>query len=122
MASALDIIHEYYAVFSTLDLKAISGYFTEPCFSTSCQGVFSAADRTALEQALTPMVEGLRAKGYARSEFADPEVTDLSGSAALVRGVAVRYLSSGEVMERIPIAYLMHRGPAGWKIAAMVLP
>jgi hypothetical protein len=122
MQSPLETLHEYYATFSTLNLKAISAFFTEPFLSTASQGVFSAADRSVLEKAFGPMVETLRSKGYGHSEFVTPEVIDLGSSASLIRGVAVRYTTSGEVMERIPIGYLMHRGPSGWKIAAMVLP
>jgi hypothetical protein len=122
MQSPLETVHEYYAAFGTLNLKTISEFFTEPCLLAASQGVFSAADRVALEKAWEPMVETLRARGYGHSEFVQPEVIDLGASVSLIRGVAVRYATSGEVMERIPIGYLMHRGPASWKIAAMALP
>ena len=63
----------------------------------------------------------LKAKGYGRSEFAEPQAAMLSETAALVRGVAVRYAAAGPELERIPISYLMHRTSAGWKIAVLVL-
>ena len=122
MQSALEAIHEYYKVFSTLDLTAIASYFCEPCMSISPQGVFSAANRTVLTNALTPVIEGLKAKGYGRSEYIEPQVTILTETAALVRGVAVRYAATGQEIERLQISYLMHRSEAGWKIAMMVLP
>lgn len=121
MQSALEVVHEYYGVFSTLDVSAIACYFCEPCMSIGPQGVFSAASRVDLANAFVPLVEGLKAKGYKRSEFAEPEVTMLGETVALVRGVAVRYGAAKPEIERVRISYLMHRTDAGWKIAVMVL-
>ena len=121
MPSALEAIHEYYKVFSTLDLNAILSFYHQPSTFIGPPGVSTAPDRAALAALLGPMVEGLRAKGYGRSEFVDAQVTTLSDRAALVRGVAVRYAAGGPEMERIPIGYLMHRGAAGWKIAVLVV-
>jgi hypothetical protein len=102
-------------------MSAIVSYYCEPSITVSSQGLFSAASRTALAAFLTPMIDGLRAKGYGRSEFVQARVTAVGESDALVQGVAVRYTSAGSEMERIPIAYLMHRRDAGWKIAALVV-
>ena len=121
MQSALEAIQEYYDAFSTLDLRTIVSYFSEPSMTIAPQGVFSAGNRAVLANSLDPMVDGLRAKGYGRSEFVQPHVTMLGETAALVRGVAVRYTAAGPEMERIPISYLMHRGEAGWKIAVLVV-
>lgn len=121
MPSALEAIHEYYNAFSTLDLSAIVSYFCEPSMTIAPQGVFSAGNRAVLADSLAPMIDGLRAKGYGRSEFVQPQVTMLGETAALVRGVAVRFTAAGPEMERIPISYLMHRGEAGWKIAVLVV-
>ena len=129
MRSPLGALNEYYKAFSTLDLSAIVSHFSEPCMSIGPQGVFSAGNREALATAFRLCIDSLKAKGYARSEFVEVEVTTLDDTAALVRGVAVRYkgvavryrLDESE-LERIPISYLMHRSADGWKIAAMVLP
>jgi hypothetical protein len=120
MASALEAILEYYKTFSTLELSAIVSYFCEPSMTLSPRGVFSAANRGALAESLGPLVQSLRAKGYGRSEFVQPDVTMLGETAALVRGLAVRYTAAGPELERIPISYLMHRSDAGWKIAVLV--
>jgi ketosteroid isomerase-like protein len=121
MQSALEAIHEYYKAFSTLDVKAIVSYFCEPCLTIAPHRVLSAANRASLVDSLAPMLGGLKAKGYGRSEFVQPQVTLLGETAALVQGVAVRYTTAGTEMERIPISYLMHRGGAGWKIAVLVV-
>jgi ketosteroid isomerase-like protein len=118
--SALEAIREYYKAFSTLDMNAIVPYFCEPCMSVGPQGVFSAENHAVLANAFASTIDSLQAKGYGRSEFVEPQVTTLGETAALVRGVAVRYSAAGSEMERLQIGYLMHRGQAGWKIAAMV--
>src|SRR5262249_24772010 len=91
----------------------------EPCMIVSPRGVFSS-DRTGVGEAFAPMIDDLRTRGYQRSEFAEPEVTMLTETAALIRGVAVRHMSSG--VEKVPISYIMHRSETGWKIAVLVLP
>jgi ketosteroid isomerase-like protein len=120
MQTALEAVHEYYATFSTLDLRAILSCYCEPCMVISPQGVISAANRTALAEFLTPMIDAMRRNGYGRSEFVQPQVTTLGESDALVQGVAVRYTAAGSEMERIAFGYLMHRTDAGWKIATLV--
>jgi ketosteroid isomerase-like protein len=118
--SALEVIWEYYKAFTTLEMNAIVPYFCEPCMSVGPQGVFSAENHAVLANAFASTIDSLRAKGYGRSEFVEPQVTMLGETAALVRGVAVRYSAAGPEMERLQIGYLMHHGEAGWKIAAMV--
>ena len=122
MQSPMEALFEYYRTFSTLDLNAIVLHFSEPCMSISPQGVFSADNRVELANAFGPLVDGLQEKGYGRSEFVEAEATTLSGTAALVRGVAVRYKLDQSELERVPISYLMHRASDGWKIVTMVLP
>ena len=119
MLSALEAILEYYKAFSTLNLSEIVSYFCEPSMTVASQGV-SAGDRAKLAESLAPMIQSLKAAGYARSEFVQSQVTMLGETDALVRGVAVRYTAAGAEMERIPISYLMHRSDVGWKIAVLV--
>jgi ketosteroid isomerase-like protein len=121
MQSALETIHEYYQAFSTLDVRAIVSYFCEPSMTIGPQGVSSAGTHAVLADSLAALVDGLRAKGYGRSEFVEAHVTTIGESAALVRGVAVRYKAAGSELERVPLSYLMHRGAGGWKIAVLVV-
>lgn len=116
----LETVHEYYAAFSTLDMNAIASHFSEPTMTISPQGVASAANQAAVALFMGPLIEGLRKKGYGRSEFAEARLTMLGESDALVQGIAVRYTAAGAEMERVPLAYLMHRSEAGWKIAVLL--
>ena len=120
MPTALEAVHAYYATFSTLDLPAILSCYGEPCLLISPQGVVSAANHAALTGFLTPLIDGIRAKGYGRSEFVQPHVTTLGESDALVQGVAVRFTPAGSEIERVAFGYLMHRSDGGWKIVTLV--
>ena len=119
MNEALVAIHAYYKAFSTLDLDACAPLFALPCMFVGRQGTFAVANRDDLARVLGPTIEGLKARDYQRSEFIEPQLTTLTGNATLVRGVAVRYRSSGTELERVPISYLMHQAGAAWKIAVV---
>jgi hypothetical protein len=121
MPSALEAIHDYYNAFSTLDARLIGPYYCEPSMTMTPQGAFVAVNHAALADSLTPIINSLRARGYGRSEFVEPNVTQLGEADALVRGVAVRYTAAGPELERIPLSYLMHLTNAGWRIAVLVV-
>lgn len=119
MNEALAAIHDYYKAFSSLELDACAPFFTVPCMFIGLQGTFAVANRDDLAKVLGPTFETLKAKGYQRSEFIEPQLTNVTENAALVRGVAVRYHASGTELQRVPISYLMHRTGAAWKIAVV---
>jgi ketosteroid isomerase-like protein len=121
MQEPLEAIYDYYKAFSTLDMSAIVSCYGEPSMTITPQGVSSAGNRATLAGMLAPLVDGLRAKGYGRSEFVQPHVTPLGRTAAIVRGVAVRYTAGGSEMERVNLSYLMRRDEAGWKIAVLLV-
>jgi hypothetical protein len=68
-----------------------------------------------------PVMEGLRGKGFGRSELELGYVKSLSSSVALIGGVAVRYKTDGQQMERVGITYVLHKGEDGWKFATVIL-
>jgi len=85
------------------------------------QGVIPIPDRSALVAVFGPVMEGLRAKGYDRSELELGYVKSLSSSAALIAGVAVRYKTDGQQLERVGITYVLHKTESGWKFATVIL-
>jgi hypothetical protein len=66
-------------------------------------------------------MEGLRARGYGRSELSRPQVHLLSATASLATGVALRYKTDGQELERVGVTYLLYKAESGWKIAVVVL-
>lgn len=115
------VIADYYRDFSTLNVQSILPYFHEPCLLLGPQGVFPVADRAAVAAVFGPVMEGLRAKGYGRSEFESGDVKLLSSSAARIGGVAVRYKADGQLLERVGVTYVLHKTEAGWQFATVIL-
>ena len=75
-----------------------------------------------MEAAFAPMREGLRARGYGRSELGMLHVKQLSATAALASGVAVRYRADGQELERVGVSYVLHKADDDrWKIAVTVV-
>lgn len=119
MQEPLGAIHDYYKAFSTLELNACVPFFTLPCMFIGRRGTFAVANREDLARVLGPAIEALRSKDYQRSEFLEPQLTTLTESTVLARGVAVRYRASGTELERVPISYLVHQTGEAWKIAVV---
>ena len=115
------VIADYYRDFSTLNVQAILPYFSEPSLLVGPQGVISIPDRAALLAVFGPVMEGLRAKGYGRSEFELGYVKLLGSSAALIDGAAVRYKTDGRQLERVGITYVLHKTENGWRFATVIL-
>lgn len=115
------IIAHYYRDFSTLNVQLILPYFHEPSLLVGPQGVMPIPSRAALVAVFGPVMESLRAKGYGRSELELGYVKSLSSSAAIVGGVAVRYKSDGQALERVGVTYVLHNAGGGWKFATVIL-
>ena len=115
------VIADYYRDFSTLNVEAILPYFNEPALLVGPQGVIPIPNHSALAAVFGPVMEGLGAKGYGRSEFELGDVRSLSSSIAIVGGVAVRYKTDGQQLERAGITYVLHKTESGWKFATVIL-
>jgi NTF2-like protein (DUF6841) len=115
------LIADYYRDFSTLNVQAILPYFNEPSLLVGPQGVTSIPDRATLSALFGPVMEGLRAKGYGRSEFEPGYVKSLGSSTAVIDGVAVRYKTNGQQLERVGITYVLHKMGNGWKFATIIV-
>ena len=115
------VVADYYRDFSTLNVQAILPYFNEPSLLVGPQGVIPIADRAALVGVFGPVMEGLRGKAYGRSELQLGIVKSLSSSAALIGGVAVRYKTDGQQLERVGVTYVLHKTESGWKFATVIL-
>lgn len=114
-------LEEYYRAFSTLNIREILPFLHEPALVIGPLGVFPLATASAIEPIFGPVMENLRARGYARSELESPGTRMLGAQSASVTGIAVRYGAGGAEMERAGITYLMRKTEDGWKIAVMVL-
>jgi hypothetical protein len=119
--SVNQVISDYYRDFSTLNVQAILPYFNEPSLLVGPQGAIPVPDHAALVAVFGPVMEGLRAKGYGRSEFELGYAKSLSASVALIGGIAVRYNADGQLLERVGVTYLLQKTESGWKFATVIL-
>ena len=120
-SEVIQVLTEYFAAFSTLNVQAFLPYFHEPSLLIGPQGIIAAPTRAVLASAFAPAIQGLRARGFGRSELSVRLSTVLSATAALVTGVAIRYKTDGQELERVGATYVLHKNDAGWKIAVVVL-
>lgn len=114
-------LEEYYRAFSTLEMDEILRFFHQPFLFMGPAGVFIVPTTADLADAFSPAVNDLRARGYGRSELNLEQLTILSTTAALARGVALRYKTDGDELEHAGVTYLLYKTDAGWKIAVLVL-
>ena len=120
-AGVMQLLTDYYRTFSTLDLQKTLAFFHEPSLLVGPQGVFAAPTHAELAVVFAPTMEALRLRGYGRSELTQPNLNLLSATAALVIGVAERYKTDGQPLDRAGVTYVLQRIDAGWKIAVLVL-
>lgn len=120
-ASVIEVLADYYRAFSTLDLQKILPFFHEPSLLMAPQGVIAATTRTELAAVFAPTLEGLRLRGYGRSELTRSKSIMLSQASALVHGVAERYKTDGQLLESVGVTYLLQKTDACWKIAVFIL-
>jgi len=119
-AAVTRVLADYYSAFSALEVQRVLSYFHEPCLFIGPQGLHAAPDHAALTAAIAPTMEGLRARGYGRSELDIRQLRSLSSSAITVTGIALRYKLDGDEMERVGLTYVMHKAHDRWKIAVLI--
>ena len=115
------VLTDYYAAFSTLTVQSILRYFHQPALLIGPSGVIALPTADAVVPIFGPVMESLRQRKYHRSEFSLQRLRLLSATSALATGVAIRYKTDGQEMERVGLTYLLHKGESGWKFAVMAL-
>jgi ketosteroid isomerase-like protein len=115
------VIIEYYKVFSTLNVQSILRYLHRPALLIGPSGVIALPTAEAIAPIFGPVMESLRQRNYLRSEFSQQHLRLLSATSALVTGMAIRYKTDGQELERVGLTYLLHKGDDGWKFAVMAL-
>jgi ketosteroid isomerase-like protein len=114
-------LDEYYRAFSSLNIQAILPYLNQPAILIGPLGVIPLPTPSAIEPIFGPVMENLRTREYTRSELGPPEIRVLGAQSALATGIAIRYGSNGEELERAGITYLLRKTDDAWRIAVMVL-
>ena len=111
----------YVQTFQRLNPRAVLSYFHVPCMFIPPQGVRVLATAADVEALLTQVMEGLKARNYARSELMDRHVKQMNENTALVSVSRIRYATDGQELERVGETYTLRRTEAGWKIAVAMI-
>lgn len=115
------VLTDYYSAFSTLEAQAVLPYFYEPSQLVSPAGVVPTLTRANVAAAFQPVMEGLRSRGYAKSELINLHLKRLSVNTVIAGGVAVRRKTNGQELERAGVVYLLQRTSAGWQFATVAI-
>ena len=103
------------------DVDALLEYYAVPLVVATDN---SAQALTAAEDVLDfarQQVEGMRAADYDHTETLDSEVTTLNLTSVLYRASFERRRADATAIGRLALTYLITRGPAGLRIAALAI-
>ena len=120
-AAVTEVLSDYYRAFSTLDAQAVLPYFHEPSQLVSSAGVVPTPTRAAVAAAFQPVMNGLRSRGFAKSELINLHLKRLSVNTVIAGGVAVRRKTDGQELERAGVVYLLQRTSTRWQFATVVI-
>ena len=98
------------------DASAVASFYYEPAMRVGQAGPVVRQTRKDQEAFFSGFLKGLVGRGFERSEWAELDVRLLDAQTAIASGVAVRYKSDGEVLERVAVTYGLRKTEAGWKI------
>jgi len=120
-AAIVQALTDYQTAFSRHDPQSTQLYYHVPCMLIGAEGVVVLISRPEIEAFFAALMESLEARGWARSQWVEVYVKQLSDSVALVSTVAARYKADGKELERVGATYVFHKTDDAWKIA-MVTP
>jgi hypothetical protein len=85
------------------------------------QGVHVLATTADVQTLLIQVMEGLKSRGYARSELLKRHVNQMSDNTALLTVNRDRYATYGRELERFGETYTLRKVEGGWKIAVAMI-
>ena len=65
---------------------------------------------------IAQLKEGLKARGFARSELAELKVNQMSAHITVVSVQRTRYKADGQALERLGETYVFRKNAESWKI------
>jgi hypothetical protein len=99
---------------------ASADFYGQPTLLVTSTEVTMLPKKSDIQAFLTKTIGALKPLGYSRSDVADPRIAMLNDTTAMYSAVAIRFASDGREMQRAGFTYLLHKGPAGWRIHELV--
>jgi len=112
---------DYVQAFQSLRPSAVVSYFHLPFVLIADSGVRALTESGALEAFLGQVMDGLKGRGFARSEIAEMRAHRLSDKLAVVSVRRIRYNTDGDELERLGETYVFRQLDDEWKIAAAIV-
>lgn len=119
--TAAQTLRDYVQAFQSLRPSAMVSYFHLPFVLIADSGVRALVESGDLEAFLGQVMDGLKARGFARSEITEMRAHRLSEKLALVSVRRIRYKTDGAELERLGETYTFRRVDERWKIAAAIV-
>ncbi|MDN7179237.1 hypothetical protein M0D69_14745 [Caballeronia sp. SEWSISQ10-4 2] len=114
------VLTGYYDALSR-DLHVAASFYGEPVIVVQPAEVLPMNKREDTEAFLTKLLSGFKSLGFLHAQLSDSRIKMLSETTAIYSTVAIRYKTDGSEMPRGGFTYLLHKGPPGWQIHALIV-
>jgi hypothetical protein len=112
---ACEAFIKYTQAFQSLDPKAVGQHFHVPAIMATEQNVQVFNSAADVERAYGQVMAELPAIGYAKSEFSNLRVRQLSENMAIVTAVCIWKKADGQELQRFGVTYTLRRTGGTWK-------
>ena len=113
--AATKLMNEYLEYVATLDPHRASAHFNEPFMLVTTTNTNALATRADVETWLKPGYSQLKARGYARSDWALLKVKALASGVVIASTRFVRYKTDGSELETLGATYPLRNTNDGWR-------
>ena len=110
------VFRDYLESFRSLKPEGVVPYCDVPCLFISAQGVRMMKDSGEVAAFIAQLMEGLKARGFARSELPELKVSQMSAHIVMVSVQRIRYKADGQELERLGETYVFRKNAESWKI------
>lgn len=110
------VFRDYLESFRSLKPDGVVPYCDVPCLFISAQGERMMKDTGEVAAFIAQLMEGLKARGFARSELTELKVNQMSAHIAVVSVRRIRYKADGQELERLGETYVFRKNAESWKI------
>ena len=110
------VFRDYVESFRSLKPDGVVPYCDVPCLFISAQGTRMMKDTGKMTAFTAQLMEGLKARGFARSDLAELKVNQMSAHIVVVSVKRIRYKTDGQELERLGETYVFRKNAESWKI------
>ncbi len=112
------VLKQIETTFSALDFDGWIACFHSPCTVILADRIFSSASIADTKAQFQPMFDGLRRKGFTRTQLDHCKIRMLTGTTAIADTVWTRYRGE-QILEQLGATYLFLNLQGSWKVATL---